>query len=328
MNIDRHILVTGATGFVGLALCVALVAKGYRVTAMVRRAEALVPNGVARWVAPELPDLAPDTAQRLAEIDMVVHAAGRAHMLQDNDRDPLTAFRRVNTEGTLSLACAAATAGVRRFIFVSSIGVNGSQSGDHAFRADDSPRPDSAYAQSKWEAEQALMHLQIETGMTVLRVRPPMIYGREAPGNFALLSRLVGRGWPLPFGALRAPRSFVALDNVVDLLLSMVRHPAPPSGVYLVADQRETTTADFIRAMAVAMGHKAKLVPVPVSLLQLMASLVGRGDQLRKMAVPLAVDISATAARLNWTPPVTMAAAMQAAFADSGVMESFSETPS
>lgn len=314
VNMGRHILVTGGAGFVGRALCIALVAKGYRVTAMVRRAEALLPDGVVRWVAPDLPDLAPDTVQRLAGVDMVVHAAGRAHMLQGNDCDSLTAFRRVNTEGTFSLARAAATAGVRRFIFVSSIGVSGSQSGDHAFRADDPPQPDSPYAQSKWEAEQALMHLQIETGMTVLRVRPPMIYGQAAPGNFALLARLVAKGWPLPLGALRAPRSFVALDNVVDLLTHMVSHPNPPGGVYLVADAQTTTTTRFIRAMANGMGQRLSLIPVPAGVLLVLASLAGRGEQVRKMSVPLAVDMHSTEARLGWTPPVGMEAAMQRAF--------------
>jgi nucleoside-diphosphate-sugar epimerase len=314
VNKKSHILVTGATGFVGRALCVALVAKGHRVTAMVRRADAWLPDGVVRWVAPELPDLAPDTVQRLAGIDMVVHAAGRAHVLQDHDHDPLTAFRRVNTEGTLSLARAAASAGVQRFIFVSSIGVSGSRSGDHAFRAEDPPQPDSPYAQSKWEAEQALVQLQSATGMTVLLVRPPMIYGSAAPGNFALLARLVAKGWPLPLGGLRAPRSFVALDNAVDLLTHMLSHPNPPGGVYLVADAQITTTAQFIRAMAKGMGQKCSLIPVPAGLLLVLASLVGRGEQIRKMSVPLAIDMQSTEARLGWTPPLCMQAAMHRAF--------------
>jgi len=323
-----RVLVTGASGFLGQALCRALLANGLHVTAMVRRADASLPERADRWLSPELPDMAEDAAQHLCAVDTLVHTAGRADVLNNSSFDPLAVFRRINVDGTLTLARAAAAAGVRRFIFVSSIKVNGSQSGTEAFRADDRPRPDSAYAQSKWEAEQGLGRIQTDTGMTVLCVRPPMIYGRSAPGNFALLSRLVGRGWPLPLGALRAPRSFVALDNVVDLLLCMVRHPSPPSGVYLVADERETTTADFIRAMAVAMGYKAKLLPVPVSLLQALATLAGRGDQLRKMTVPLAVDISDTTARLNWTPPVTMGMAMQLALADSGTSDSLSETPS
>jgi nucleoside-diphosphate-sugar epimerase len=314
VNKESHILVTGATGFIGRSLCIALVAKGYRVTAMVRREDAELPDDVVRWVTPELPDLAPDTAEWLAGIDMVVHAAGRAHILQDNERDPLSAFRRVNTKGTISLACAAAAAGVRRFIFVSSIGVNGSQSGDHAFRAEDLPQPDSPYAQSKWEAEQALTNLQTATGMMVLHVRPPMIYGPAAPGNFALLARLVAKGWPLPLGGLRAPRSFVALDNLVDLLTLMVSHPTPSSGVYLVADAQITSTSQFVRAMAEGMGQKSRLIPVPEGLLLVLASLVGRGEQIRKMSVPLAIDMQSTQTRLGWIPPLCMEVAMQRAF--------------
>lgn len=313
---SRHVLVTGGTGFLGRALCAALVAEGLRVTCLVRRPEARLPIGVERWIAPELPELAPDTERRLADVDIVVHSAGRAHMLQDRATDPLTAFRRVNTEGSLTLARAAAAAGVQRFIFVSSIGVNGSQSGDRAFRADDQPQPDSPYAQSKWEAELALTRLQDETGMAVIHLRPPMIYGPAAPGNFALLARLVAKGWPLPLGGLRAPRSFVALDNVVDILTHMVRHPNPPSGVYLVADAQVTTTTEFIRAISHGMGQNLNLIPVPAGALQMLASLAGRGDQIRKMSVPLAVDTRSTEARLGWTPPISMAVAMQRAFAD------------
>lgn len=311
-----HVLLTGASGFLGRAVSTALLSKGVRVTAMVRRHDAWLPEGVIPWVTPDLPDLASDAQQRLDDIDMVLHAAGRAHMLQDRATDPLTAFRRVNTEGTLALARAAASAGVRRFIFVSSIGVNGSQSGDQAFRAEDTPQPDSPYAQSKWEAEQALTRLQAESGMTVLHLRPPMIYGPAAPGNFALLARLVAKGWPLPLGGLRAPRSFVALDNVVDILAHMVRHPNPPSGVYLAADAQVTSTTQFIRAIANGMGKNLTLIPVPASALMMLASLAGRGEQIRKMSVPLAVDTRSTEARLGWTPSISMTVAMQRAFAD------------
>lgn len=294
-------------------------------TAMVRRQDAWLPDGVIPWVTPDLPDLASDAQQRLANINMVVHAAGRAHILRDRATDPLTAFRRVNTEGTLALALAAASAGVGRFIFVSSIGVSGSQSGDRAFRAEDKPQPDSPYAQSKWEAEQALARLQGETGMTVLRLRPPMIYGPAAPGNFSLLARLVAKGWPLPLGSLRAPRSFAALDNVVDLLTHMVWHPNPPSGVYLVADAQVTTTSLFIRAIADGMGQNLTLIPVPASVLLLLASVAGRGEQIRKMSVPLAVDIQSTEVRLGWTPAVTMAAAMHRTFSATNAPSLISE---
>jgi nucleoside-diphosphate-sugar epimerase len=323
--VSTHVLVTGGAGFLGRALCSALVAKGLRVTAMVRRSEAWLPTGVERWVAPELPDLAFDITTRLTDVGTIVHAAGRAHMLQDQATDPLTAFRRVNTDGTLALARAAAALGVKRFIFVSSIGVNGSQSGEHPFKADDQPLPDSPYAQSKWEAEMALTQLEAETGMTVMHLRPPMIYGPAAPGNFALLTRLVAKGWPLPLGALRAPRSFVALDNVVDLLHHMVRHSNPPSGVYLVADAKVITTTEFIRAISVGMGQNLRLITVPTSVLLVLATLARRGEQMRKMSVPLAIDQHATEVRLGWKPYVSMTEAMQRTFSDTPTPSSLLE---
>ena len=284
---------------------------------MVRSEDSFLPKRVVRWVAPELPTLAPDALQRLKGVDTVVHLAGRAHILQDGAKDPLTAFRLVNTEGTLALASTAVSAGVQRFIFVSSIGVNGSRSGDHPFRPEHTPHPDSPYAQSKWEAEQALNRLQAESGLTVLHLRPPMIYGQAAPGNFALLARLVAKGWPLPLGGLRAPRSFVALENVVNIVSHMVLHPNPPSGVYLVSDGQVTTTTEFIRAIALGMGKNLRLIPVPPGLLLFLANLVGRREYIRKLCVPLEVDIRSTETRLGWTPPVSMDCAMQHIFSDS-----------
>ncbi len=312
-----RILVTGANGFLGRALCTTLLVKGFRVIAMVRRAEVTLAPGVTPWIAPALPELAEDATRVLADVDVVIHTAGRAHMLQDQAANPLAEFRRVNTEGTLALARAAAAAGVKRFIFVSSIGVNGSESGSRPMRADDPVRPDSPYAQSKWEAEQALLELARQTGMTTLLLRPPMIYGPDAPGNFALLARLVAKGWPLPLGALDAPRSFVSVDNVVDLLIHMVNFPDPVSGVYLVADAQITTTTQFIQAIARGMGRKIPLIPVNSTLLQMLGTMAGRGDQIRKMSVPLAVDIRSTTDRLGWTPPISMDQAMQRAFSAS-----------
>jgi nucleoside-diphosphate-sugar epimerase len=319
------VLVTGATGFIGSALALALRARGHEVVAMVGSADAALPKGVAPWVAPPLPSLARDAVEVLRGFDAVVHAAARAHVLDETAADPLAAFRETNTTGTLALARAAAAAGVGRFVFLSSIGVNGSTSGASAFRADGAPQPDSPYAQSKWEAEQALDALAAgpdnPTGMTVHHVRPPLVYGCGARGNFALLVRLVGTGLPLPLGALRAPRSFVALDNLVDLLVRLVEHPAPPVGVLLVADAEVTTTAEFVRAIAGAMGRRALLVPVPERLLAAVAGSVGRGDQVRKLAVPLAVDITATRERLGWQPPWSTEQALSKAFAGHGAGE-------
>lgn len=316
-----RVLVTGATGFIGGALVKVLRDRGHCVVAMTSAAGLVLPDGVDRWVTPRLPTLADDVLQRLTGIEVVVHAAARAHVLDESAADPVAAFRLANTEGTLALAQACVRAGVRRFVFLSSIGVNGSTSGTSVFRPDDLPHPDSPYAQSKWEAEQGLDALVAGSdnpgGMTVHHVRPPLVYGAGARGNFALLVRLVRTGLPLPLGALRAPRSFVALDNLVDLLARLVEHPAPPSGVYLVADAERTTTADFIRAIAKAMGQADRLLMVPAWLVSAAASLVGRADQIRKMAVPLAVDTTETSRNLDWQPPRTMDQALARTFAGS-----------
>jgi nucleoside-diphosphate-sugar epimerase len=316
-----RVLVTGASGFIGGALVRALRDRGHSVVGMTSSAAQPLPEGVAQWVVPRLPTLPDDALQRLTNVDVVVHAAARAHILEESAVDPVAAFRLVNTQGTLALARACVHAGVQRFVFLSSIGVNGSTSGASVFRPDDLPHPDLPYAQSKWEAEQGLDALIAGSanpaGMTVHHVRPPLVYGSGARGNFALLVRLVRTGLPLPLGALRAPRSFVALDNLVDLLARLVEHPAPPSGVYLVADAERTTTADFIRAISRAMGRPDRLLMVPVWLVQAAAGLVGRRDQVRKMAVPLAVDSTETCRKLDWRPMWSMDQALARIFASS-----------
>ena len=316
-----RILVTGATGFLGSALSATLCKRGHQVLALVRDADARLPEGVEPWVGPPLPALPADASLRLKGVDVVVHAAGRAHVLKESAQDALAAFREVNTVATTALARAAASAGVSRFVFVSSIGVNGSRAWGRPFHHDDLPHPDSPYTQSKWEAEQGLDELARAVSMTVHHIRPPLIYGAGAPGNFALLRRLVESGLPLPLDALRAPRSFVARENVVSLLVCLVEHSAPPAGVYLVSDPEVTSTAAFVRAIARAMRVKRVMVPVPEWILSACAGLVGRGDQVRKLAVPLYLDTRATRERLGWQPPFTMDQAMTAAVAGQETMQ-------
>ena len=218
--------------------------------------------------------------------------------------DPLTVYRQVNVEGTLALARQAALAGVRRFVFISSIGVNGNQT-SVPFTADDVPCPQEPYAVSKYEAEQGLLLLADEFGMEISIIRPPLVYGLGAPGNFGSLLKWVGKGIPLPLGAVRSNRrSFVALDNLVDLIMTCIDHPAAANQTFLVADGEDVSTAELLQRMARAMDSKARLLPVPVWLLEKAASLLGKRDVARRLCGSLQVDITHTRHRLGWAPPI------------------------
>lgn len=309
-----HVLITGAAGYLGRAAALRLASVGHSVTAMCRHAGLNWPPGVTPWVVADLCELGADARERLCGVDCIFHCAARVHILDDSSSDPLKEFRRVNVEATLALAELAAEIGVPRFVFISSIGVNGDNSGGRPFRFDDVPQPKTPYAESKWEAEQALQALSVRTGLQVIMLRPPLIYGRCAPGNFALLCKAVSSGLPLPLGALREQRSFVSLDNMVDLFEHLTEMVNSSSGVYLVSDGRDLSTADFVRLIGRSMDRRSLLLPVPKSVLMALAVLVGRSDQVRKMAVPLRIDISHTVAALAWSPRWTVEQSMQKAF--------------
>jgi len=219
--------------------------------------------------------------------------------------DPLTEFRKVNTAGTLTLARQAAEAGVRRFVFISSIGVNGNQS-IKPFNEQDTPAPHDLYAISKFEAEQGLWGIQQDTGMEVVVIRPPLVYGPNAPGNFGALMRVVQRGWPLPLGAVHNQRSLVALDNLVDFVITCLDHPAAANQIFLVSDGEDLSTTELLRRVAHALGRPARLIPVPVSLLAAGAALLGRRDMAQRLCGSLQVDISKTQTLLGWNPPISV----------------------
>ena len=296
------VLVTGANGFIGGAVVVRLVADGCNVAGAVRR-----PTG-ASWAAPS-PSLGNDADWRplLAGKTVVVHTAARAHMLNDRVADPLAEFRRVNVAGTLRLAEQAAAMGVRRFVFVSSIGVNGVQSAPgKAFSETDKPNPHNAYALSKWEAEQGLLRIAAETGLEVVIIRPPLVYGSGAPGNFGALMRAVQRGWPLPLGAVHNQRSLVALSNLVDFIVTCITHPHAANQTFLVSDGHDLSTTELVRGMARAAGVSARLLPVPVWALQAGASLLGKGDAVQRLCGNLQVDITKARTLLGWVPPMSV----------------------
>jgi nucleoside-diphosphate-sugar epimerase len=297
------IVVTGGNGFIGRRLCAELAARGRPVRAAVR--ELREPHPQAFPVG----DIHADTdwEAALAGAEAVVHCAARVHVMQDSAADPLTAFRAVNLEGTRRLAEVAAEVGVRRLVFLSSIKVNGEATAPGSpFRASDSPRPSDAYAVSKWEAEQALHGIAARTGLEVVVVRPPLVYGPGVRANFERLMRLVARGAPIPLGSVDNRRSMVALDNLVDLLIHCVDHPAAAAQTFLVSDRRDLSTPEWIRMLAAAMGRPARLLPVPPALLRLGGRLTGRGAEVERLIDSLQLDIEPTCETLDWSPPVSV----------------------
>lgn len=306
-----------------------LLADGCGVTAWVRQVSAVLPTSVTQRVGEVSDLLAGDAADaRRADLrtalggaDVVIHAAARAHVLQERAADPLAEYRRVNVDGTLALARAAAEAGVRRFVFVSSIKVNGERTAPgRAFRADDAPAPGDAYGVSKWEAEQGLCALARETGMEVVVVRPPLVYGPGAKGNFAALVRRVARGVPLPLGAVRHNRrSLVGLDNLVDLIVTCLDHPGAANQVFLAADGEDLSTADLLQRVARAMGRPARLLPVPVWVLQAAAASLGKRAVAQRLLGSLQVDGSKARELLGWAPPVSVDEGLKRSVATTGV---------
>lgn len=302
------VLVTGATGFVGGALVRILAAdRAYTgaVAAVRRKAESL-PDGVRQV---QVGDLLPATDWSLAlqGVDAVLHCAARVHVMQDDATDPLQAYREVNVEGTLNLARQAAQAGVRRFVFVSSIKVNGEATRPgRPFSADDVPLPVDPYGVSKLEAEKGLRDIEAETGMEVVVVRPPLVYGPGVKANFASMLRWVERGIPLPLGAIHNARSMVALDNLVDLLLTCVTHPSAAGQTFLVSDGEDVSTTELLCRTAQAMGKRVRLLPVPALVLKAGAGLLGKRDVAQRLCGSLQVDMAKTRHLLGWTPPLTL----------------------
>ncbi|NMM20422.1 MAG: SDR family oxidoreductase [Rhodoferax sp.] len=306
-------LLTGSSGFVGAALLQCLRGGGCDVIPLIRTPDARPSGSVSAVSVGEIAGTT-NFAAALVGITTVVHLAARVHVMHDTDVDPLVAFRAVNVDGTLNLARQAAVAGVRRFVFVSSVKVNGesTQSG-RAFTEIDAPTPQDAYGQSKHEAEQGLRQLAADTGMEVVIIRPPLVYGPGVKANFAALMRAVQRGWPLPLGALHNQRSLVALDNLLDFIVTCVTHPQAANQTFLVSDRHDLSTAELVCGLAQAAGVPARLLPVPVWALQAGATLLGKGDAVQRLCGNLQVDIAKARILLGWVPPVSVSEGLRRA---------------
>lgn len=260
-------------------------------------------------------DLGPETDwwQPVSGVDVVIHTAARVHMMHEPAADLLAEYRRVNVQGTLNLARQAAAAKVRRFIFLSSIKVNGEETASGVpFKADDVPAPADGYGVSKREAEDGLRKLASETGMEIVVIRPPLVYGPGVKANFLSMMRWLSKGVPLPFGAVRNKRSLVALDNLVDLLVACINHPAAANQTFLVSDGEDLSTTELLSRTGAALGKPARLIPVPVSILTAAAFLAGKREIARRLCSSLQVDISKTRDLLGWVPPVSVDEALRA----------------
>lgn len=311
---SHKVLVTGATGFVGQALCTLAVHHGLTVKAALRK-PGVVSDSIEAVVVGEINE-ATDWSNALRDVDIVIHLAARVHILQERVGNYFEEFRKVNVAGTEHLARVAAASGVKRFVYVSSIGVNGAQTAPGMlFSEADKPSPHNAYAFSKWEAEQGLLRIADETRLEVAIIRPPLVYGFGAPGNFGALMRAVQRGWPLPLGAVHNRRSLVALDNLVDFILICAIHPQAANQTFLVSDGKDFSTTELVRGMAQAAGLTPRLLPAPVWALQAGASLLGKGDAMRRLCGDLQVDISKARSLLCWMPPVSVEDGLRRAMA-------------
>ena len=299
----RQIVVTGASGFIGAAVVRALGEAGEHVRAVVRGGGLPQPGAAAVFSAGDL-------AQRtswgdvVGGAEVVLHLAARAHRSDPGGPRGLDEYRRVNRDTTLALAEAAARYGVRRFVFLSSIGVLGEHSGDRPFRASDSPRPEAPYAVSKAEAEDGLMELAARTGLEVVIIRPPLVCGPGAPGNLRRLLRVAASPWPLPLGAVRNRRTFAGLENLVDLLGIALDHPNAPGPALLVADDETVSTAELVAWMRAEMGRGPRLVRAPVRVLRRFAVMFGAAASFDKITGSLEVDNGTTKRRVGWTPRV------------------------
>lgn len=302
----NKVLITGATGFVGSALMDELKkSSNVKVISTVRRGSTSVDGGTI--VVGNI-DGSTDYSSAINGVDVVIHCAARAHIMKDESTEPLAEYRKVNLEGALNLAKQAIKAGVKRFVFISSVKVNGEfTSLDTPFKADDIHNPQDPYGISKFEAEAQLLALGQEAGMEIVIIRPPLVYGPGVKANFASLLKLVSKGYPLPFGCIDGnKRSLVSLKNLVDLIVTCINHPKAANQVFLVSDDYDLSTASLIKHMSQALGKSSRLLPVPLWCYNIAGKLTGKSDVVDRLLGSLQVDITHTKNTLGWAPPQTL----------------------
>ncbi|MEZ9778580.1 UDP-glucose 4-epimerase family protein [Vibrio sp. 10N.261.54.A5] len=296
------LLVTGSTGFVGARVVELAKERDCTVVPVVRKSIELSPNGfLVSSIGAET-----DWSGAFDGVDCVVHCAARVHQMNESEQGALTAYRDINTLGTLNLAKQAAEAGVKRFVFVSSIKVNGEFSKPNLpFEPNLKNTPQDPYGLSKYEAEVELAKLSKETGLEVVIIRPPLVYGPGVKANFLSMMRLIDKGIPLPFGAIKNQRSLVYLDNLSDLILTCCEHPSAPGYTFLASDDQDVSTTQLMQTIAHAMGKSPRLIPIPMSWIQAGSSVLNRQHIAQRICGNLQVDIGLTKEILGWNPPVS-----------------------
>ena len=302
------VLITGANGFIGRALTNLLLEKGYDIVAASRELNTDFSSTVTPFRVSDLSNQ--NWSDALEQTDCIIHLAGRVHILNESIINPLEEFYKINTLGTLNLAQQAVKSNVKRFIFISSIGVNGNQT-LKPFREQDTPSPVDPYAISKHQAEQGLKKIAKETGLEVVIIRPPLVYGKNAPGNFKRLIDIVYKSIPLPLGAINNKRSLIYIDNLVDLIANCVEHPKASNQTFLVSDDNDISTTDLIKNIAKALNRKIILIPIPMPVIKIIARIFGKQNAIQKLCGSLQIDISHTKKTLDWKPPYTFNTGMQ-----------------
>ncbi len=304
-------MISGAGGFVGKTLCAELLRRGQSVSAAVRSGNSLIENTEVIIVGAI--DSETNWADALRDVDVVIHLAARVHVMRENATDPLAEFLQVNLHGTSNLARQAASSGVKRLVYVSSIKVNGEQTNTtQPFTELDEPSPQDFYSISKWQAEQALWRIAQETGLEIVVVRPPLVYGPGVKGNFAQMLAVIAKRFPLPLASIYNRRSLIYVENLADALIACATHPVAAGQTYLVCDGEDISTPDLLRQLGDAMGCPARILPFPPSWLRILGKLSGKSDQVERLLGSLRVDSGKIRRDLNWVPPYTLQQGLQA----------------
>jgi nucleoside-diphosphate-sugar epimerase len=301
------VLITGADGFVGKVLCSEFVSLGWKVRASVRSLNKSE-NFIGEIEIVETGSIGPDTnwENAITGIEYIVHLAGRVHVSADSSSDPLTEFRKVNTAGTEKLARSAASSGARRFIFMSTVKVNGEGKAG-SYVEDDVPDPKDPYGISKWEAEKKIIEISRKTGMEVVIIRAPLVYGPGVKANFLKLLKAVDKGIPMPIKAINNRRSMIYLYNLTDLIVKCMTDKKASGKTYLASDGEDVSTAELVKYLSTSLGRDLLLFKFPLSLIKLVGKLTGHSEQIEKLTESLTIDSSLIRKELGWIPPFTLA---------------------